>query len=369
MNGLALVVGAWLAAAALPQEKPPPRAEERRVEIYDVNDLALPARLRGLAAGDSERGGDLTMPEVARVHDAAIRAWLDRKRQAGVNDRPSEGISSDESALKLVETMTRCIAANVDPDAQCDLQKSGALVVRATAAMHAQVARVLRMLRQGAGVVTVRIRLLDLDDAARRLLMELEKIDSAKAEQQLPQVVTVLPTTIDRLLASDGCNLLDAPSVTTLPLDAFELDTGDEVSCVTDYDAVAIEGMGRVAVPIVKKIHCGTRIEGRAVVASGLETTEPPPFALRIEITDSVLKRPIETAKSDLGVFQLPRVAMTTITSTVAANAGATVLIGGIPKQSFEANGPSRYLYALVTVGASAPPAEGAPEAPPGKTK
>jgi hypothetical protein len=140
-----------------------------------------------------------------------------------------------------------------------------------------------------------------------------------------------------------------APSITSFELDPFDVRIGSEIAYVSGFDLVAIEGLGKIADPVIKTLFEGISITGRVVAAPGMAPKETP-FALRLEVETAVLKRPIPTAKCDAGTIQLPETRQATIQTTVAGTIGGTFLVGGVPKPSFDEPDADRRIYVLVKV-------------------
>jgi hypothetical protein len=202
-------------------------------------------------------------------------------------------------------------------------------------------------------VVTVEIRRFELDAKQRDLLVELEHVKTDHPELAVALIDRVSQETIDRLGRS-GVTMTDAPRIATYPLEPFELRVGGDCSYVASFDLVSIEGIGRIADPVIKTVFEGLTIQGRVVAVPGMEWKETP-FALRLEVEASVLKRPMAKSKTDIGEIQLPELKHATIATTVAGTVGGSFLLGGVPKPSFDPKDEGKRIYLLVTVGAPIP--------------
>ena len=343
-----MVASFLLALVFSPFQSPPQAAPELPASpvshanvIYDIRDLALPAELRRVTVDPADPTADHPNGELA------AREWL-RKKRLALLDTPAEGVAADTTAWSLVETLVRCLAAKVDPGASVSA-KEGMLVVKGDAKMQLQVEAALESLRAASDVIPIEIRILELDEDARKLVAKLEKAGSAAS---LSTVTTLGSKTIESLIASDGCTMLGVPRLSLLQLDHAEVTTGDHASYVASYDLVAIEGAGTIADPVVKTIEVGSKIEVRAAVAAGINPKDAPTFALRVEFTHSDFKRPIAQVKTDVGMIQLPEVKTATLGSTIAGTVGSPILVGGSPRPRFGDEDDDVRLYLRVTVGA-----------------
>jgi len=297
----------------------------RYVEFYDVRDLALPSRLRLLARAGAE-------PAVAPAAES-----------------PAEEVEQQRDTWRLLTALLQCVGARLDDGFECEAKDSGALIVRTTQKGHDRVAALLNTLRDATKwAVTVEFRMLELDAAQRQLLVELENKDAKDDPLAAAQITQVAPATLERLLAA-GASVMAAPSITSFELDPFDVRIGSEIAYVSGFDLVAIEGLGKIADPVIKTLFEGISITGRVVAAPGMAPKETP-FALRLEVETAVLKRPIPTAKCDAGTIQLPETRQATIQTTVAGTIGGTFLVGGVPKPSFDEPDADRRIYVLVKV-------------------
>ncbi len=64
------------------------------------------------------------------------------------------------------------------------------------------------------------------------------------------------------------------------------------------------------------------------------------------------MRRPFSTQKTDLGTIQLPEVKRASIASTVAGTTGRPILIGGVPRPTFDDKAPPKKIWILASVGA-----------------
>lgn len=315
-----------------------PQGKDGHVEIYDVRDLALPARMRSLlpeSEPESDRGRS--------VRDKALADLRDLGYVAGGDD----GVRANSVAWNLLEALLQSLFSS-EPAFSCQATSSGALVVRARAEVHERVARLLADLRApDAALVTVELRGFELDAKQRRLLVDLEDPGAAGDEFAIARIQHVAQETIERLRVMT----VVLPTVTAVQIEPFDVRIVNECSYVSKYDLVAIEGIGRIADPVVKTVAEGLTIQGRVVAAPGMDWKDTP-FAIRLEIENAILKRPIQTVKTDLGEIQLPELKHATISTTVAGSVGRSFLVGGVPKATFDEKESDKRLYFLVTVGA-----------------
>jgi hypothetical protein len=316
------------------------------VEVFDVADLSLASRLRRIAG--LLHGLDPTNVQ----NQTLLRKWEQDESEA-----PPESVRSKATVYRLLGSLVRSVVTSLDPSASVESHDNGTLVVRGTKKARGAVDATLKSIRAGHDVLSIEMQLLDLDDEGRALVAERSEDEWKKAMSvgaarpaDRPDFTTVTQETLDLLVEKKRCNLLAAPTLTVLPLDVAEMRTTEQLNYVADFESIAIEGMGTISDPVVKKLEIGTKVELRAVAATGLFSREPTLFALRVVMEHSVLKRPIATQKTDLGVIQLPEVKTAKIASTLVASAGSRVLLGGVPVPAFDGKEGDRWLYLVVHV-------------------
>lgn len=297
--------------------------DDRQLEIYDLRGIVSPRAsfdpnlLRRGAAGPGSDGGE------------------------------PGGVGSPEVAGSLIESIAQRLAERIDPDGRCELKRGDVLVVNGTPALHDAVRDLVRSIEEDATVVTVELRILELDESARELVMKLEK---SSGEHAMALAFTPDRGTLEALLADRGCSQINAPKVSLRPLAPAQVQSCDEVAYIARYDFVAIEGVGAIADPVVETVQSGTICNLRTLAArTGADA--PAHFALRLELAHSEFDRPMATERTDLGVIQRPEVRSAHISATLVGTCGTAFLIGGVPKPAFDDDPPGRWIYALVTVG------------------
>jgi len=325
------------------------RSDRRSVEIYDVRDLVLPAQLRRIA-GELE-----AVANNSQSHAAAEIATLALKLSAARDAVTHDEVASDLAVYDLVQAMVECIGARTHGVDSCQVQADGALTLKATRETHEAVSRTLQKIRRREDAFSIEVRLVEVGPTARE---RLQRSVQARGDAGSSTGGAVLTPTLDELgelLSDPETNVVAAPAITTLDLDAVRVDVGEQLAYVANFKSIAIEGLGTIADPEVRTIHEGVLIRARGVVASTLPGLDPPPYALRLVVEMTALRRPIATQKTPLGTLQLPELKHATISTTIAGTTDRVVLIGGIQKPSFDPVFAQTRIYALVKVGPPRP--------------
>jgi hypothetical protein len=333
---------ALVVAAFAPQDPAIPLkpAGKGHIEIYDVRDLAMPSRLRRLV---DDRAADAGKAE--KTAELALIAMKLAARDDGHDE-----VAAEQTAYDLLQALVQCMGARTGGVDSCAVKENGAMVLKATSDAHAAVDAMLKHVRASDAPLTIEVRLLELDPKAQELLKGFAQTRGPDSESTGSPVLNPTADELARLLAEPGTTERRTEQVVCAALDPFTLEVGQQVSCITNYKSVVIEGFGTIADPEIQTIHDGDVVRGRGIVAVGAPGDDPPPYALRLVVEMKALKRPIDTLKTPLGVIQLPELKHATISTTIAGTVDRPLLIGGIGKPSFDAADARTKIYALVKV-------------------
>ncbi len=329
---------------------------DQSVVVYDVHDLLAPPK-KGMA-----RQFEVLLEQKRAAAKAASEALGRGTGEAPLVDetgRADESTVEEERAAQqqLLVAYLQCLGARVHDDKlHVDARTPGTLVVHARTATFAMVEALMRQLRERhdearpSAAVEVEMSAFWLDADGREELEEfVEKESGTKVDGN---VVTMLrPELVARFVArGEKIDSLAMPRIVVMPLERFELSTGSEVAYVAGFDQVTIEGIGSLIDPVVKTLHEGLRLDGRALTSAPLPGLAEPPFALQVTLDVAKLHRPIAMAKTDLGVVQLPEIRHASFSTTIAGTIGTTFVLGGMPAPRLEGDGAEPRLYLLVTV-------------------
>ena len=348
---------------------------DQSVVVYDVHDLLAPRR----------KGPAGQLEALLERKRAAAKAEREG-RQRHANDAPSESSTRDAepspeseraAQQQLLVAYLKCLGARVHDDKfHVDSRTPGTLVVHARTSTFAMIEALMRQLRERrdeavpSAAVEVEMSAFWIDEDGREELEEfVEEQSGTKVDGN---VVTMLaPELVARFVArGEQVDAMMVPRLIVNPLERFEVSTGSEVAYVASFDQVTIEGIGTIVDPVVKTLREGVALDGYALASAPLPGLAEPPFALQVTLDVAKLRRPIETAKTDLGVIQLPEVSHASFSTTIAGSLGATFVVGGVPSPRLEGEGEARRLYLLVTVRrASGAWSEGGAPAEPAPTK
>ena len=334
-----------MAASFAPAQEVPPAAPKkphdgRSVEIYDIRDL-LP----------SNRARRLFPPEIIDPRNTPVPPDELDAAAIAAGERATK---VDEQCLPLFSAFVRCLGATDDKELTVETKSSGALVVKSFRETHDQIADALYAIRvERAAMVEVETRFLSLDASQRA---ELAKATGATGDGNAATDVFVPDVAaVERFVAAHPSVVLKGPKVVAAPLRPFEVSLAEQLSYVSGYESVAIEGLGTIADPVVKTVREGLVVEGMAITGAP-EREGGEPFALRLSLRTTVVKRPIASAATDLGTIQLPETRHADVTSLLAGYSGSTAIVGGIPVPSFDEKDDGKRWYVLVTVRLVRPP-------------
>lgn len=322
-------------APGAPSAPPKNPLGNRYIEIYDIRDL-LPSN-RGQRFFPPEISGSSPIPVPPDELDDAAKADAARTAKA------------DEQCRALLEAFVRRLVVKGDEQLTVEAMPSGALVVKSVTANHDQISDTLVAIRSDrAAMIEIEMQLVALDPAQRAELM---KAGSANSGEQAAVADSFLPDVeaVQNFVTAHPSIVVKSPKVVVAPLRPFEVSLAEQISYVSGYETVAIEGLGTIADPVVKTLREGLVVEGMAI-AGAPQLDGSGPFGLRVSLRTTVMKRPIATAKTDLGTIQMPELRHADVTTTLAGSSASSAIVGGIPIPSFDEKDDGRRYYVVVTV-------------------
>lgn len=334
------------------------------VEIYDIRDL-LPSYRSGRHKVEDAAPATSDAATSSGAAPAVRSGAGDRAPERGkvpvLSDLPllsnlftdrSDRDEDDADCRTVLRTLMQCFGAHLDDGLTCEVNEAGAMALSARAATHRRVADFLLALRTDhAPQLNVDVAIYELDGADRAALEKYVHEHGGSAPEG-GVASQVDPKLFLEFIQRRRTNQLSTPNIITRPLEPYAMTAGSSISYVAGHDQVVIEGIGTIADPVIKQLFEGIELGGVGVAMESIGTMRAP-YALKLQTRMTVLKRPIDTVKSDAGMVQLPETRHTEFGTTIAGFLGSPVIVGGVPRPGFDGKDDVR-LYLMVTVKAIA---------------